>query len=118
MNSIERFFAAWGDPDADSRSAAIGSAVATTGTYADPMTPEPLVGPGATSEYVAAFADAAPGATARVIDSQERHGITRATVEFEMADGNRQYGQYFVETDDHQITRMVGFVGLVEPAER
>lgn len=115
-DAIETFFGAWGDTDEVTRRAAIGASIADSGVYADPMTPEPLVGPDAVASYVAMFAQQAPGATVDVIDTQERHGVTRASVEFTMTDGQVQHGQYFVELDDSgTIGRMIGFVGLVTP---
>ena len=62
------------------------------------------------------FVANAPGAKAVVVDTQTRHGVTRATVAFRMADGMEQMGQYFVEQDTGGITRMVGFVGTGVPA--
>lgn len=102
--------------DPEQRVRLVRDAVDANGTYADPMTAEPLVGPTAAADYVAAFTEHAPGATASVVDRQDRHGLTRATVEFRMADGQVQYGQYFVEfCDSDKIKSMVGFVGLGEP---
>ncbi len=114
---LEMFFAAWGQTDPEERSRLVGEALDLDGTYADPMTPAPLVGPAPAIEYVAMFSENAPGATATVIDAQEQHGTTRATVEFEMADGHKQHGQYFVEfAEGGRISRMVGFVGTGDPA--
>ncbi len=114
---IETFFAAWGETDDDARLTQVSAAVAPGASYGDPMTPEPITGPDAVANYVAMFAQNAPGATASVIDSQERHGVTRATVAFTMADGQTQHGQYFVESDsDGKIARMVGFVGVPDIA--
>ena len=46
----------------------------------------------------------------------ETKGHFRATVEFAMADGKKQHGQYFIETDQTgRATRMIGFVGLGDP---
>lgn len=117
MSSIETFFAAWSMTDDTERKAAISSATADTSTYADPRTPAPLKGASDIAEYVAMFAKAAPGATARVIKRDAHHGAARVTVEFKMADGMTQHGQYFVEPEDETapITRMVGFVGTGAP---
>lgn len=117
MSQLDSFFEAWGVTDPERRRHLVRSAIAEDGVYADPMTPEPLSGPDAAAAYVAAFTENAPGATARVVDRQERHGTTRATVEFRMADGETQYGQYFVEhADDGKVIRMTGFVGIGAPA--
>lgn len=117
MVSIEAFFASWSMTDDAERLAAITSATTSTVSYADPRTPEPIEGPGALSDYVAMFAQAAPGATATVIKRDAHHGAARVTVEFKMADGMTQYGQYFVEPDDDTapVARMIGFVGTGSP---
>ena len=115
-NSISTFFDAWSMDDADARTAAISQALAASGTYADPRTPEPMTGAASVSEYVAMFAQAAPGATATVVASQTQHGLIRATVAFRMADGKEQLGQYFVAlTEDGKIASMTGFVGTGAP---
>ncbi len=115
-NALDTFFATWGTTDSTAQAEGVAAALAPEGTYGDPMTPAPLMGPAAVAEYVAAFAQNAPGATASVVATQEQHGATRATVEFRMADGQTQHGQYFVEFgDDGMISRMVGFVGIGEP---
>lgn len=117
MTSIEAFFAAWSMTDDAERLATIAAATAPAVSYADPRTPEPLNGPDAIAEYVAMFAQAAPGATANVIKHDAHHGAARVTVEFKMADGLTQHGQYFVEPEDANapITRMIGFVGTGAP---
>ena len=114
--ALDTFFGAWSLSDANARSSAIESALAKGATYADPRTSEPLNGPAAVSEYVAMFAQAAPGATATVVKSDETSGALRATVEFKMADGIVQLGQYFVRLDaSDKITEMTGFVGTGAP---
>ncbi|MGB5757183.1 MAG: nuclear transport factor 2 family protein [Acidimicrobiales bacterium] len=116
MSPLDNFFEAWSESDPEKRLRLVHSAIAPDGTYADPMTPEPLTGPDAAASYVAAFTQHAPGASARVVNRQDRHGMTRATVEFRMANGEVQHGQYFVDfADDDKVARMVGFVGLGEP---
>ncbi len=119
MSAVEDFFSAWGLADADERRREMTAALAPEVSYVDPMTPEPIEGPDAVAAYVDAFAANAPGATATVVAHQDRHSLTRVTVEFRMADGAVQYGQYFVEFDaDERPTRLVGFVGLGEPPDR
>ena len=113
---VETFFSAWGMADPDTRRAAIAAAFAPGARYADPMTEAPLEGAEAVAAYVDKFTEMAPGATAEVVDRQDRHGTTRATVAFRMADGMVQHGQYFVEYDGERIARMVGFVGTGAPA--
>lgn len=114
--SIETFFSAWGTEDAATRSAAIDRAVKPKGTYADPMTDTPLEGPEAIGDYVSGFTPNAPGATATVVDTQERHGWIRATVVFRMADGMAQNGQYFLRlAASGKIAEMIGFSGTGVP---
>ncbi|MBT0955884.1 molecular chaperone GroEL [Alphaproteobacteria bacterium KMM 3653] len=115
-DSIHTFFSAWGMTDEAERSAAIASAMSDTGSYADPRTQDPLIGPAPIAEYVAFFATAAPGAVAEVVHDDIQHGFTRATVAFRMANGMEQFGQYFVQTDEKgQIASMIGFAGTGTP---
>jgi hypothetical protein len=69
-------------------------------------------------EYVGMFSANAPGWSAKVVSSDTTGGVTRANVSFggKGPDGNdmTQLGQYFVETKDGLIQRMVGFVGTGE----
>lgn len=113
---VETFFSAWSMTDAEERGQTIADALASDALYADPMTEAPLTGPDAIAAYVGKFTEMAPGATASVVDAQDRHGTTRATVEFRMADGKAQHGQYFVEYEAGKIARMIGFVGTGAPA--
>jgi hypothetical protein len=113
---IDQFFAAWSAPDLDARIGLIEGAMAPNVSYADPRTPVPLAGTEAIVEYVSGFVTSAPGATATAVDRQIQSGCARATIEFKMADGHIQYGQYFVEfADDGRICRMIGFVGTGAP---
>ena len=80
--------------------------------YADPRLEEALVGTAAVMEYVGQYASMAPGAIAQVANMEARDGIIRATVEFIMADGHSQPGQYLIEIDgDERLSRIVGFKG-------
>ena len=118
-NSVDTFFSAWGmDSDAD-RAAAISSAYAADGTYADPRSQGTLTGADAIATYVNMFSANAPGWTAKVVKSDEIAGSLRTTIAFGGTgpDGKEmvQHGQYFVDLDGDKITRMVGFVGTGAP---
>ncbi len=117
---IEAFFAAWGMADDAERASAIANVYQDGGTYADPRSQGPLTGTDAIVEYVGMFSANAPGWTAKVVKSDEMAGSVRATVAFGGMgpDGTEmiQHGQYFVDLNDDQIARMVGFVGTGEPA--
>lgn len=115
-NSTTNFFDGWSMADDALRLRKISAAFDPQGSYADPMTDAPLEGAEAVSDYVGNFTKAAPGATVSVVKSDTRHGVERATISFQMADGNAQTGQYFVEHGtDGRIVRMVGFVGTGAP---
>lgn len=109
--SIEMFFSAWSEADADKRQAIIESAVASDVTYKDPRTPEPITGPAALSEYVGMYTAAAPGATATVTKTEVVDGKNKAVVAFRMADGMEQMGHYFFEPQSGPLAAMTGFVG-------
>ena len=50
------------------------------------------------------------------VDVAERDGVTRAAVEFRLANGMVQMGQYFIESDNSgKLSRLVGFVGTGTP---
>ncbi|MGV6848710.1 MAG: molecular chaperone GroEL [Marinibacterium sp.] len=116
ISRIHELFAAWGDPNAESRAAALRAGLADPFSYTDPRTPEPITSADGFADYVAMFSQAAPGATVRVANLSEAKGCCRATVEFRMADGKVQLGQYFIDTDaEGRATRLVGFVGIGAP---
>lgn len=115
---IANFFAAWEEAEASARVDKIASAVSSDVHYDDPRTNETLVGIDALAEYVGMFNANAPGWSAKVVKSDTNGDVSRATVAFGGLgpDGNEQvqYGQYFVETANGLISRMVGFVGTGE----
>ena len=119
-DAVTAFFDTWGLSDDDARAKAIAAVYSEDGTYADPRAQEPMVGPEAVAAYVNMFSANAPGWTAKVVTSDEIAGAVRATIAFGGLgpDGNEmvQLGQYFAETSDGRITRMIGFVGTGEPA--
>ncbi|MEM9103248.1 MAG: nuclear transport factor 2 family protein [Pseudomonadota bacterium] len=114
-NSIAIFFEAWQLTDANARREKITHAVTQNVEYHDPRTPSAVNGIEALNEYVGMFSANAPGWTAKVIKSDTTADMTRVTVAFggKGPDGEDkvQLGQYFVETQGDQISRMVGFVG-------
>lgn len=115
-NFVETFFDAWGETDADARAKAVQSTLAADFEYLDPRTPDPLTDADALVGYVAMYSQYAPGATAKAVHLSQTGGFTRASVEFAMADGNKQHGQYFIEHDDDgRLARVVGFVGMGTP---
>ena len=116
---ITTFFSAWQLEDASARLNTIASAVTTDIEYDDPRTQTTLKGINELSNYVGMFITNAPGWSAKVVASDTTAGMTRATVAFggPGPDGKAvvQHGQYFVETNEMLITRMVGFVGTGTP---
>ena len=115
-NAVKQFFDAWGEADSQKQADQIAAVLSPEARYVDPRTSEPLIGPQAVAGYVSQFTAMAPGAVAEAVDVGERDGVMRATVEFRMADGMVQLGQYFVEADEAgNLTRLVGFVGTGTP---
>jgi len=119
-DAVAAFFDAWAITDAAERSAKISSAVAADVSYDDPRAPATITGTDALCEYVGMFSASAPGWSAKVINTDTTAGMIRATVAFggPGPDGGEmvQHGQYFVETDNDLISRMVGFVGTGVPS--
>ncbi|MFN3207867.1 MAG: molecular chaperone GroEL [Roseovarius sp.] len=112
-DSVRRFFNAWGDSDAEARMAVLNDVLATGVRYADSRLKTPLEGSAAVVDYVGQYSAMAPGAIAQVADIECRDGVIRATVEFIMADGFIQPGQFMIETDDAgRLLRLVGFKGV------
>ncbi|WP_136442931.1 nuclear transport factor 2 family protein [Pacificoceanicola onchidii] len=118
--SLETFFSAWSESDADQRADKISASVAANAVYSDPRCPEPISGREALTEYTGAFSANAPGWTASVVKSDETAGLIRATIAFGGTgpDGSemQQLGQYFVECDaDGLLAKITGFVGTGAP---
>lgn len=117
-DSISTFFEAWEIEDASIRREKISSAVLENIEYHDPRTPEAIHGIEALSDYVGMFSANAPGWSAKIIKSDTVGNVTRSTVSFSGGgpDGTEQaqIGQYFVDTEDGLISRLVGFVGTGE----
>ena len=114
-DSIAQFCSAWQITSAEERRATIAAAVCENIQYSDPRTQEPISTIDALSDYVGEFSANAPGWSARVVTQDTITGTTRATIAFggPGPDGKdvEQLGQYFVEFEGEQITRMVGFAG-------
>ena len=114
---LETLFSAWGDPSAEGRATKSDAVLGADFFYADPNTPDPVVGRDSYLTYITQFADMMPGATAKVVAVSDHHGYARATVDFLKADGSPMMrGQYFADISDGKITRLIGFTGMGEPA--
>ena len=118
-DSITSFFNAWQLDNAAERLDVITRTTTTSVQYDDPRMPDTLVGANALCDYLGMFSANAPGWTAKVVKSDTNNGMVRVTVSFSGngPDGTKQtqYGQYFVEKEGGQISRMVGFVGTGDP---
>jgi hypothetical protein len=115
-SSLETFFSAWSQVDADERKATITSAIADTFCYSDPRSGGRLTTRDAVADYVGQFSANAPGWTATVEKADEINGFARAIVAFGGAgpDGSQmvQHGTYFADSDaTGKLTLLVGFVG-------
>ena len=112
--AIAAFFDAW-SVDGSTRRASLAQVTATEVYYADPNTPEPLVGVDALDAYLDMFTRHMPGASARVAHVSEHHGHVRATVDFLNNGAAMMRGQYFADLDaDGKLVRIVGFTGTGE----
>ncbi len=115
-DSLTAFFSAWGDQSPESRAQKTDTALGPQFTYADPNTPDVIVGRDAYLEYLAQFASQMPGGSARVVDQSQTAHCVRATVDFLSGDTRMMRGQYFADLNAAgKITRMIGFIGLGEP---
>lgn len=114
-DSVSSFFDAWEIESAEARLEKLASAVTQNVQYDDPRTQQTLNGIAAVSEYVGMFSQNASGWTAKVLGVDTTAGMIRATVAFggKGPDGTEmvQLGQYFVETENDLVSRLVGFVG-------
>ncbi|MGR3714937.1 MAG: molecular chaperone GroEL [Shimia sp.] len=114
--AIDRFFAAWGEADADTRNKELRKTLSPQISYADPRTPDPITDTQSVLDYVGMYSQFAPGATASVVAQSDTAGHIRVTVAFRMADGSEQLGQYYIDLDDQsRITRAIGFAGIGAP---
>lgn len=113
---IARFFAAWGEADADIRAGILRQTLSPDISYADPRTSGSITDLEEVIAYVAMYTHYAPGATARVVRLGRTQDMYRATVMFQMPDGSTQLGQYFIECDTGgRPARLTGFAGMGEP---
>ena len=111
-DTIQTFFDAWGDTDADQRQTKIAAAMADPFTYADPRSDGAITSLDALTAYVGQFTDTAPCWTATVVQSDTHSGFSRALVAFLENGEARQHGTYFARHDaTGQLTQLVGFVG-------
>jgi len=118
---VSDFFSTWELTDSAERSKLIANVVSADVHYTDPRTPDTVQGADALSDYVGMFSANAPGWSAKVLSSDSTANVIRATVAFSGPgpDGEDivQHGQYFVEKDGDQISRMIGFVGTGLPSK-
>ena len=113
---LETLFSAWGDPTPEGRATKTDAALGPDFYYADPNTPEPVVGRDSYLAYITQFAAMMPGATAKVVAVSQHNGFARATVDFLKENGDAMMrGQYFADINDGKITRLIGFTGMGEP---
>ena len=112
-SALSDFFAGWGNTDADGRAEQIASAIGDNFHYADPHAPAPITTLADMLEFVAAFTENAPGATAEVLAPVDLHnGHFRCTVRFVMGPDMAMTGQYYGDLNsDGKISRIIGFVG-------
>lgn len=116
QDPISTFFDAWKESEQQVRFEKISNSVTDNIQYSDPQSPSTLEGKAALSEYVGMFSQHAPGWSAVVTKSDTIAEMTRVTVAFSGpgpdGESKTQLGQYFVEKEGEQISRMVGFVGI------
>lgn len=119
---ITTFFDAWQCTASEQRLEKLDQSVKDKIKYDDPRTPQTIDGKTALNEYVGMFSANAPGWSAQVVGCDTTAGMTRATVAFggKGPDGKDmiQHGQYFIETEDGLISRMVGFAGIGPDLEK
>ncbi len=109
--SIEEFFTAWSESDAEKRNAKIAGALADSVYYADPRTEAPIQDLAALQTYVGMFSEMAPGMSVSVTGTSQVAHFVRANVQFGEGEQS-QMGQYTIDLDeDGKMARIVGFVG-------
>lgn len=110
--SIEDFFTAWCEGDADKRNAMIAGAVAEPVFYADPRSEAPIEDLAALQSYVGMFSEMAPGMPVSVTNESQVVNFVRATVQFGEGEQS-QKGQYTIDLDANgKMARIVGFPGM------
>ena len=111
-DTIQQFFSAWGEPDADLRRNAITAAMAEGFTYADPRSDGTITTVDALDAYIGQFTEMAPGWTAKVVQKDGHSSFTRVIVSFGDNGDAAQHGTYFAaQDDDGRLTQLVGFSG-------
>ncbi|MEM9853406.1 MAG: nuclear transport factor 2 family protein [Pseudomonadota bacterium] len=114
-SSVETFFAAWGEPDAEKRDAMLSACLADAASYSDPRSQGRLTGADIAA-YIGQFSANAPGWAVSVETAQEVNGYQCVRVVFggQGPDGKgmAQHGTYFTEADaDGKLTLLAGFAG-------
>ncbi|SHI79040.1 nuclear transport factor 2 family protein [Wenxinia saemankumensis] len=111
-DTIETFFAAWGETDPDARLEAIAGTLATGFVYCDPRTGGRITTEDELLDYIAAYTEQAPGWWAKVERVDTHHGYHRVLVGFGEGDETRMRGTYFAELDElGRIELLAGFRG-------
>lgn len=115
--TLEDFFAAWGETDSKARAAILRRVCADSFYYADPNAPDPVTSVDGMNDYLAMFTSHMPGGSAKAAVINPCHSHARVTVDFEKDGAQMMRGQYFADLDgDGRITRMVGFPGMGDGA--
>ncbi len=107
--SIQDFFAAWGESNDDTAYALLEGAISPQGfAYYDPKSPQSVT---SVSDMAAMLANFPPGSSALVVgDVDLTRAYARTTVKFDFGGGKGMIGQYFFDLDeDKRILRAVGF---------
>ncbi|BCB87409.1 nuclear transport factor 2 family protein [Phytohabitans suffuscus] len=114
----DRYIAAWNEPDADVRRAAIGGLWADDGTYTDPLAS--VVGHDAIAAVVAGARERFPGYMFRLLGPVEgHHGIGRFAWELVPGAGGESVvegSDVAVVGDDGRIKGVYGFLDKVPAA--
>ena len=109
--SIQDFFAAWGQQSEDNTALLLERAISGQGfAYFDPKAPQAIT---SVADMVGMLANFPPGASATVLGEVDlTKAFARATVKFDFGGGQGMVGQYFFDLDEEKrITRAVGFPG-------
>ena len=109
--SIQDFFAAWGQQSEDDRALLLERAISDKGyAYHDPKSPAAVT---SVADMAGMLANFPPGAGAKLIgDVDITHTFARATVNFDFGGGQSMVAQYYFDLDGEKcILRAVGFPG-------
>ena len=110
--AIDRFAQAWGEPDRSRRADHVRAAFASTFTYADPRSPEPVTSHDDFTDMLSHYVSSMPGAGVELDDDgNARADCALARLSFVSESGVMGRGVYYFELDgDGLISKAVGFV--------